>query len=343
MRHIFTLYSRGLSLAEIARSLTDNQVEPPNTRMPRGQVGRGWYRETVRLILKRTIYIGQWMYKGHSINLPELTIVDDSIFATAQRRMVNNFTLARRNRINQYLIAGHIRCSCGGAMSGTYHSRRNGDKVLVYKCNRRHDYGYLVDCAEPNVLAAQADPVVWAWLAGLLREPDRLNAGLLDYADRQHGRLEDKHARLETLASLIAKGERQIKRLASDLSDLNDKDDNDDEEDDGRNAIKAEIQAASKRLKAYRAEHDEIDANLANVVMTDERRALIIGWADEINQGINNGDVSFDVKRWLLKWLEMTAKIEYRNGQRGLFVTCILPYAEKWLPLEVVTSTRASP
>lgn len=336
VRRIFAMYTRGLTLADIAKTLTNEPIEPPNTRMARGTVGRGWYRETVRLILKRTTYIGQLAYNGQVAHLPELAIIDQATFDAAQKRMLSNSAQARRNRQNQYLIAGHIRCTCGGAMSGTYHAKRNGDKVLTYKCNRRHDYGHLVDCAEPSLLASQADPVVWDWLAGLLREPDRLNAGLLEYADMQHGRLEDKHARLDTLADLIAKGERQVKRLAGDLSDY---DGEDDGEDDGRNAIKAEMQAASKRLKAYRAERDEINANLANVVMTDERRALILEWAAEINQGINDGDVSFEVKRQLLNWLEMTAKIEYRNGQRGLLVKCILPYAEKWLAVEVVKST----
>jgi hypothetical protein len=40
----------------------------------------------------------------------------------------------------------------------------------------------------------------------------------------------------------------------------------------------------------------------------------------------------------LLDWFEVTAKLEYREGQRGIFVTCVLPYGEKWLPLEVVTT-----
>ncbi|HTP10240.1 MAG TPA: hypothetical protein VMP08_18430, partial [Anaerolineae bacterium] len=68
------------------------------------------------------------------------------------------------------------------------------------------------------------------------------------------------------------------------------------------------------------------------------RRGQILSWAAEINQGIDDGDVSFAVKRQLLDWFEAKIKIEYREGQRGLFVTCVLPYAEKWLPLNIVTT-----
>jgi site-specific DNA recombinase len=342
VRRMFVMYARGgYSLFDIASMLTSEGINPPNRGVKQGASGRGWYRETVRKILKNTTYVGQVTYCDILIELPELAIIDRDTFDAAQRRMEKNFAMSKRNRIHDYLLSGYLRCTCGGAMVGHGTKKVKGPDYFRYACVSKNHYRYMVDCREQDVNSTVADSIMWDWLAGLLREPDRLDAGLREYAETQHGRLEDKHARLETLADLIAKGERQVKRLAADLAELNakaDDDDPDDENNDARNAIKTEMQAASKRLKAYRAERDEITANLALVVMSDERRAQIMGWAVEINQGINDGDVSFAVKRQLLDWFEVTAKIEYRHEQRGLLVTCVLPYGEKWLPLEVVTT-----
>jgi site-specific DNA recombinase len=341
VRRMFAMYARGgYSLYDIARMLTSDGINPPNRAVKQGASGRGWYRETVRIILKNTTYIGQVPYSGMLIELPELAIIDRETFDAAQRRMQKNFAMSKRNRVHDYLLSGYLRCTCGGSMAGRG-IQKEKKAYLRYGCVRRNHYRYLVECQEQTIDAARADAVMWDWLAGMLREPERLDAGLLDYANQQQGQLEDKHARLDTLADLIAKGERQIKRAAADLAELNGKEDDDEKDDvnnDARNAIKAEMGAASKRLKAYRKERDEINANLAIVVMSDERRAQIMGWAAELNQGIDEGDVSFTVKRRLLDWFEVTAKIEYREGKPGLFVTCILPYGEKWQALDIVPS-----
>jgi DNA invertase Pin-like site-specific DNA recombinase len=339
VKRMFAMYARGgYSLYDIARMLTGEGINPPSRGVKQGKKGRGWYRETVRLILKNTTYIGQVPYSGKLIELPELAIIDRETFSAAQRRMEKNFAMSKRNRVHDYLLSGYLHCACGGSMAGHAIRKTKGPDYFRYDCARQNHYKHLIECREPPVNATVADAVLWNWLAGLLREPELLNAGLLEYADKQHGQLEDKHARLETLADLIAKGERQVRRLAADLAESSAKADDDDPDDEARNAIKAEMQAASKRLKAYRAERDAINDNLAQVLMTDERRGLIIGWAAEINQGINDGDVSFAIKRQLLDWFEVTVKIEYREGQRGLFVTCALPFGEKWIPLEFVTT-----
>lgn len=342
VKRMFIMYARGgYSLNDIARMLTGEGINSPNRAKEQGISGRGWYRETVRKILKNTTYVGQVTYSGILIEFPELAIIDRDTFDAAQRRMEKNFAMSKRNRIHDYLLSGYLRCTCGGAMVGHGTKKVKGPDYFRYACVSKNHYRYMVDCREQDVNSTVADSIMWDWLAWLLREPERLNAGLLEYAETQHGKLEDKHARLDTLADLIARGERQVKRAAADLAELDakaDPDDPDDENNDARNAIKAEMLAASKRLKAYRAERDEINANLALVVMSDERRGQIMGWAAEINQGIDDGDVSFAVKRQLLDWFEVKVKVEYREGQRGLFVTCVLPYGEKWLPLEVVTT-----
>jgi site-specific DNA recombinase len=280
VRRMFAIYARGgYSLHDIARMLTGEGINPPNRAVKQGASRRGWYRETVRLILKNTTHKGQGHYSGKLIELPELAIVDRDTFDAAQRRMEKNFAMSKRNRVHDYLLSGYLRRTCGGSMAGRG-IQKEKKAYLRYGCVRRNHYKYLAECQEQTIDAARADAVMWDWLAGMLREPERLDAGLLDYAKKQNSQLEDKHARLDTLAELIATGERQVKRAAADLAELNGKEDdndNDDENNDARNAIKAEMQAASRCLKAYRKERDEINANLAVVVMSEARRAQIIG------------------------------------------------------------------
>lgn len=67
--------------------------------------------------------------------MPELRLIDDQVFAIAQDRFERNKRLGKRNRKYDYLLAGHIKCHCGYAMSGV-HTAGRGEKVyLYYHCN----------------------------------------------------------------------------------------------------------------------------------------------------------------------------------------------------------------
>jgi hypothetical protein len=162
-----------------------------------------WYPAAVRAILKNTAYIGEFHCMGVTIHLPELAVVDRATFDLAQTQFTANKARSVRNRKREYLLAGHIKCACDHAMTGTGHhpSGRRGERVKTkpviryYECSTTHQFSSSKrkqvcsersiradeDDGDPALLALQADARrIGQQLSSWKREHDRLEADLSD-------------------------------------------------------------------------------------------------------------------------------------------------------------------
>ncbi|MBM4362358.1 MAG: recombinase family protein, partial [Deltaproteobacteria bacterium] len=61
VRRVFGLYLEGKSLADIARLLTEERVEPPRANTKHRL--KGWVAGTIRNFLHNEAYVGRWSYK----------------------------------------------------------------------------------------------------------------------------------------------------------------------------------------------------------------------------------------------------------------------------------------
>jgi DNA invertase Pin-like site-specific DNA recombinase len=130
VRRMFVMYARGgYSLYDIARMLTGEGINPPSRGVKQGKSGRGWYRETVRKILKNTTYVEQVTYSGILIELPELAIIDRDTFDAAQRRSgAWRKTLSCQSATAYTIICYRAICAVpvGAACQGTAHRKTRG-------------------------------------------------------------------------------------------------------------------------------------------------------------------------------------------------------------------------
>ncbi len=86
---------------------------------PRGGV---WVPIKINGILKCKAYTGRFVFNNTEVNMPELRLIDDQIFAMAQDRFARNKRLGKRNRKHDHHY-GHINAIVA-AMSGAHTASR---------------------------------------------------------------------------------------------------------------------------------------------------------------------------------------------------------------------------
>jgi site-specific DNA recombinase len=104
--------------------------------------------------------------------IPIPPIIDRELFDRAQEQLTANRLLSQRNKKNEYLLAGKIRCTCGRARAGE--GPQQG-KHLYYRCSDRVLCHPLPrTCHEGGINARIADKVVWDGLTSLMTSPEQL-------------------------------------------------------------------------------------------------------------------------------------------------------------------------
>lgn len=312
VRRIFDAYtgkdgSAPLPYRTIARMLQEEGVPPPN----RGPAGRGWYGATVgRLILRRREYVGEFHYGGQTIILPALAIVSTPIFNAAQNRIARNKLFSARNSKTEYLLSGHVFCSCGGRMSGyTPHG------TSYYRCMKRSTHPHLTTCREKSVRCVIADILIWNWLYELLSDEEKLRHGLGRKRERDAQELEPKRARLGLVCEMIEREERSLKRLAQDLKEL--------DSDAGRSALKSEMDQVGREIASLRIEQESLTDELARIEITEEGEEEILHQCNILRSGMKDAD--FETKRYFFDRLGIRAQVRTENEKQWLDVNCSIP------------------
>ena len=206
--NIFRWACDGLKVRAIARKLNADGVPPPSQGAasgPRGEVSERklWSPTTVMGIIRNPIYIG-WVRWGATapqhdrlrhkrignaptdesewiiVEMPELRILDDAVWADAQLK-VGGRPKAESGHVRTYLLTGKIVCGACGSRMVTFSST---GMPMRYACDGRERIGdtHCVHSASPRLEFIE-DAVVAAVFDGLVT-PEA--AGRYETALRTH-------------------------------------------------------------------------------------------------------------------------------------------------------------
>lgn len=137
-----------------------------------------------------------------------------SLFAKAQAQREKNSRLNNRKRINDYLMAGKIYCTCGAARTG---EGPQAGKYLYYRCGARHNNQTTAcsKCDLKGVNARIADKAVWEALVRILTDTDALRTQVeLFYTKDDSDKI---GLQISVLEESAAKLENRVKDLHSHL------------------------------------------------------------------------------------------------------------------------------
>jgi site-specific DNA recombinase len=124
----------------------------------------------------------EWIAVPDPSHLPG-ELVEQARAAMSAQRAVERKYLAR-----DWELRGTVRCGgCGVLMTThtTYDKGSDKKTYYYYKCRTRHDYkrGH---CRQKNIRAEPLEAYVWEFVYGLLKEPERIRAGMERLIDQEH-------------------------------------------------------------------------------------------------------------------------------------------------------------
>ncbi len=310
IRRIFEMYTGPgfVSMYTIANTLTAEGVPTP-------MGARAWWQGCVSQLLSRRLFIGEVEYAGIKTAMPELAIIDPSTFEAAQERIRKNKAQAQRNRKNDYLLAGFIRCHCGRAECKV--SFRYGD---YYRCNGSRS-GLQAVCHERSLKLDKIDSLVWeAVTRGLSREV--LIEGLQAQNKLRAAELTPKRERLDSLNDLISRLGRKIKRYLDKFGD----------EENEKLADEAEELARStaKQREAFVEERRRLELELKNHAFTEEQQSAILARAERLRRKVMTGKPTLAQRREFLRTLDLQVTI----GPRGQEMKVSYILGDITLPIE---------
>jgi hypothetical protein len=252
------------------------------------------------------------IYGEIELNLPDMALISQSVFQAAQRRKERNKEKARRNRKLDYLLSGHFECVCRTAMVGSPGTKRkDGTQARHYRCSARMSPRRTCD-EKHYINGEKADCLVWEYISNLLTNAAALETGIDEMEERRRETLAPKQQRLQTIGRLAAESEKRLGRWIDDLGD--------EDNPTARKLLKDRMASEARKRDSWIVELNVLKAEIEQESITPEARAAIREMASCIRDKI--GSATYEQKRELLEILNVRVKLEYKDGQRHLRVTC---------------------
>ncbi len=91
----------------------------------------------------------------------------------------------RKHLTREWELRGLMRCPCGAAMQTL--TTRPGGKYLYhyYTCHKRRELRQMGTCRQRSLRAAEVESAVWEFVSGLLKDPERVRAGMEALIERE--------------------------------------------------------------------------------------------------------------------------------------------------------------
>jgi len=339
VRNIFEWYVVGyekkgpLSLRAISDILDEMGIMPPNNRVNGAPF---WHPNSIALILKNSIYAGVTYYgrvrtengkriprpkeEWTVIHVPHLALVSQEMFDGAQKRLLRNKERAKRNRKQEYLMAGHLRCGrCGYAMYGYSKPHAKQKPISFYRCSDSIRKGGKCRDLKSQVSMKRVDNFVWSWITSLLEDENNLQDGIRTMIEKTEREWAPKQERLETIEGLLSEADTKIARLIDELSEY--------EGYAVRDVIREKVKAIESERRILSEEGERLAQELEQSDVSPDFEEQIKRTAAVIREKLAGS--TYEEKRMVLDALDLQLHYFY-EPERGdiLRLSCAIPFSD---------------
>ncbi len=223
----------GLTLRTIVRKLQELKISPRKSK-------RGvWSTSTLSHLLRHRVYIGETHWGSSYAVVPEKTtnhekykkikkssrrkrpqeewitipvpaIIEPDLFERANKQLKDNFALCERNKKNEYLLSGRIKCTCGRNRAGE--GPQHG-KHLYYRCTDRvYSFPLPPNCQEKGINARIADKLVWKKITELMSSKKLMAEQLERWFKNRQQKTKTAAVDVEALKKEVEKLQSQVER-----------------------------------------------------------------------------------------------------------------------------------
>ncbi len=149
--------------------------------------------------------------REQQIAVPVPAYLPRALVETARATLAASKGTERKYLAREWELRGLLRCSCDGKMSTQTTKPRGGDiTYYYYTCNRRRKLRKMRGCEQKSLSALEVEAQVWELVSGLLKDPERIRAGMnrLIEEERTRGRAGDPEREARALADSMAESDR---------------------------------------------------------------------------------------------------------------------------------------
>ena len=126
-----------------------------------------------------------WRPREEWIAVPVPAYLPGDLVKQARASMAANKGVERKHLAREWELRGLMRCPCGASM-GTHTTNPHGRWLYhYYSCRNRREYRGMGECRQRSIQAPDAEPVVWEFVSGLLKDPERIRSGMDALIDRE--------------------------------------------------------------------------------------------------------------------------------------------------------------
>jgi len=171
IRKIFDLSLSGMGTRSIADYLNENGIQTRYNKIQFGTISTKnkytgtitvtdkkdvkWAGNTIRNIIKNTIYKGERVYSGEVYKVPE--IINSTKWEKVQKNLTNNRNNTGKKVVHRYLLKGLLRCGiCGRNMYGRSRVSKHDN---FYMCSSKRIKGET--CGNRSINIDKLEDFIW--------------------------------------------------------------------------------------------------------------------------------------------------------------------------------------
>lgn len=322
VEQIFTWFVRDhMSVNALSERLTARGILTPTALRTKSSHCR-WNTRSVYNILRSEAYIGtfyayrQQRREGKTTMRPREEwlpisvppIVERDVWEQAQHLLDEGRRLYRRPAKYEYLMARHVKCTCGRGMSGRP-SKDNDIVYLSYGCNAA-ERSRRTECPSPRFKTSTVDTVIWEWVVQLLKDPQALVEG---YREAQQT-LSTEHQAIQEQVALvdkqIGKQEVRLSGLIDELAEAT--------SPRIKAMIREKCQDVEAVLSSLATEREALTTRLVVATITDEHIQSIEEFAADVRDEIDTAD--FALKRQIIEALNLHCTLALEDGVKVIYL-----------------------
>jgi site-specific DNA recombinase len=188
--------------------------------------------------------------------------------------------LERKFLAREWELRGLLRCSCGYLMKTHTTSPEGRGPYYYYTCHKRRERGRKDRCREPSLRFHKVEPLIWEFVSGMLRDPERIRTGMDRLIERERGAWRgDAEEEKKTWAEQIAEAARlraaYQDQQAAGLMTLEE-----------LGAKLANLQEGRRRAEAELAALEEREGRVST--LERDRDALLRDWSDAVPEALES-------------------------------------------------------
>jgi site-specific DNA recombinase len=126
-----------------------------------------------------------WKPREEWVAVPVPAYLDRDLVDRARTMIAMNKGSDRKHLAREWELRGLMRCSCGAVM--VTHSTHPHGRYLYhyYSCHKRRELRRMGTCRQRSLRAHEVESAVWEFVSGLLKDPERVRAGMEALIERE--------------------------------------------------------------------------------------------------------------------------------------------------------------